>query len=49
MIHFLIDQNNRTKYFFCNLRKVDNSYKWKNYIIVARVKLGVKLDALVVR
>ena len=32
-----------------NLRKVDNSNKWKNYVIVTRVKLSVKLDALVVR
>ena len=43
------DQNNRTKYFFFNLRKVDNSNKWKNYVIVTRVKLSVKLDALVVQ
>ena len=34
---------------FFNLRKVDNSNKWKNYVIVTRVKLNVKLDALVVR
>ena len=34
---------------FFNLRKVDNSNKWKNYVIVTRVKLSVKLDALVVR
>ena len=32
-------------FFFFNLRKVDNSNKWKNYVIVTRVKL----DALVVR
>ena len=37
------------KVFFFNLRKVDNSNKWKNYVIVTRVKLSVKLDALVVR
>ena len=43
------DQNNRTKYFFFNLRKVDNSNKWKNYVIVTRVKLSGKLDALVVQ
>ena len=43
------NQNNRTKYFFFNLRKVDNSNKWKNYVIVTRVKLSVKLDALVVQ
>ena len=43
------NQNNRTKYFFFNLRKVDNSNKWKNYVIVTRVKLSVQLDALVVR
>ena len=42
-------QNNRTKYFFFNQRKVDNSNKWKNYVIVTRVKLSVKLDALVVQ
>ena len=45
----IVNQNNRTKYFFFNLRKVDNSNKWKNYVIVTRVKLSVKLDALVVR
>ena len=43
------DQNNRTKYIFFNLRKIDNHNKWKNYVIVERVKLSVKLDALVVR
>ena len=43
------NQNNRTKYFIFNLRKVDNSNKWKNYVIVTRVKLSVKLDALVVQ
>ena len=44
-----IYQNNRTNYYFFNLRKVDNSNKWKNYVIVTRVKLSVKLDALVVQ
>ena len=34
---------------FFNLRKIDNPNKWKNYVIVTRVKLSVKLDALVVR
>ena len=34
---------------FFNLRKVDNSNKWKNYVIATRVKLSVQLDALVVR
>ena len=48
-VQLLTDQNNRTKYFFCNLRKVDNSNKWKNYVIVTRVKLSVKLDALVLQ
>ena len=43
------NQNNRTKYFVFNLRKVDNSNKWKNYVIVTRVKLSVKLYALVVQ
>ena len=37
------------KVYFINLRKVDNSNKWKNYVIVTRVKLSVKLDALVVQ
>ena len=45
----VLNQNNRTKNFFFNLRKVDNSNKWKNYVIVTRVKLSVKLDALVVQ
>ena len=39
-------QNNRTKYFICNLRKIDNRNKWKNYFIVTRVKLSVELDVL---
>ena len=49
IVRYRVDQNNRTKYFFCNLRKVDNSNKWKNYVIVTRVQLSVKLDALVVQ
>ena len=35
--------------FFFNPGKVDNSNKLKNYVIVTRVKLSVKLDALVVQ
>ena len=42
------DQNNRTKYIFFNLRKIDNRNKWKNYVIVTRVKLSVELDVLVI-
>ena len=49
LILYANNQNNRTKYFFFNLRKVDNSNKWKDYVIVTRVKLSVKLDALVVQ
>ena len=45
---FLVNQNNCTKYIFFNLRKIDNRNKWKNYVIVKRVKLRVKLDVLVV-
>ena len=45
---FITNQNNRTKYFF-NLRKIDNRNKWKNQVIVARVKLSVELDVLVIR
>ena len=41
-------QNNHTKYFF-NLSKIDNRNKWKNYVIVTRVKLSVELDVLVMR
>ena len=33
---------------FLNLRKIDNSNKWKNYIIVAKVKYYLYLDALVI-
>ena len=35
--------------FYFNLRKIDNHNKWKNYLIVAQVKLNLKLDALVIR
>ena len=35
--------------YFFNLRKIDNRTKWKNYVIVTRVKLGVELDVLVIR
>ena len=35
--------------FFFNLREIDDRKKWKNYVIVTRVKLSVKLDALVVQ
>ena len=34
--------------YFCNLRKINNRSKWKNYVIVTRVKLSVELDVLVV-
>ena len=43
------NQNNRTKYIFFNLRKIDNRNKWKNYVIVNRPKLSVELDVLVIR
>ena len=39
----------RTKYIFFNLRKIDNPNKWKNYVIVTRVKLSVEIDVLVIR
>ena len=29
-----------------NLRKIDNRIKWKNYVIVTRVKLSVELNVL---
>ena len=45
----MIDQNNHTKYIFFNLRKIDNRNKWKNYVIVTRVKLSVELNVLVIR
>ena len=35
--------------FFFNLRKIDNRNKWKNYVIVTRVKLSDELDVLVIR
>ena len=35
-----------TQIFFFNLRKIDN--KWKNYIIITRVKLSVELDILAI-
>ena len=31
-----------------NLRKTDNRNKWKNYVIVASVKVSLVLDALVI-
>ena len=39
--------NNRAKCYFFNLSKIDNCNKWKNYVIVTRVKLSVELDILV--
>ena len=42
------NQNNRTKYIFFNLRKIDNRNKWKYYVIVTRVKLSAELDVLVI-
>ena len=42
-------QNNRTKYTFFNLRKIDNRNEWKNYVIVTRVRLSVESDVLVIR
>ena len=45
----LTDQNNRTKYIFFNLRKIDNRNKWENYVIDAGVKLSVELNVLVIR
>ena len=44
-----MNQNNRTKYIIFNLRKMVNRNKWKNYVIVTRVKLSVELDVLVIR
>ena len=41
-------QNNRKKYIFFDLRKIDNRNKWKNYVIVTRVELSVELDVLVI-
>ena len=35
--------------YFFYLRKIDNRNKWKNYVIVTRVKLRVELDVLVIR
>ena len=35
--------------FFFNLRKIYNSNKWKNYVIVTRVKLSLELDLSVIR
>ena len=34
---------------FFNLRKIDNSNKWMNYVIFTRVRLSVELDVLVIR
>ena len=34
---------------FFNLRKINNRNKWKNYVILTRVKLSVELDVLVIR
>ena len=39
----LINQNNRTKYIFFSLRKIDSRNKWKNHVIVTRDKLGIVL------
>ena len=36
------DQNNHTKYHFFYLRKIDNRNKWKNHVIVTRVKLSIE-------
>ena len=36
-----LNQYNRTNFFF-NIRKIDNRNKWKNYVIVTRVKLSVE-------
>ena len=43
-----LNQYNRTNFFF-NIRKIDNRNKWKNHVIVTRVKLSVELDILVIR
>ena len=43
------NQDNRTKYFFSDQRKIDNRNTWKKYVIVTRVKLSVELDVLVIR
>ena len=47
--HWDLNQNNRTKYIFFDLRKIDDRNKWKNYVIDTRVKLSVELDVLVIR
>ena len=44
-----VNQNNRRKYIFFNLRKIDNRNKLKNYVIATRVKLSVEIDVLVIR
>ena len=43
----LKNQNNRAKYIFFNLRKIDRN-KWKNYVIVTPVKLSIELDVLAI-
>ena len=48
-LYHLHNHNNHTIYIFFNLRKIDNRNKWKNYVIVTRVKLSVELDVLVIR
>ena len=44
-----LNQDNSSKYILFNIRKMDNRHKWKNYVIVTRVKLSVELDVLVIR
>ena len=42
--YIYLNQNNRTKYINIYIRKIDNRNKWKNYVIVTRVKLSDELD-----
>ena len=37
------------EYYFFILRKIDNRNKWKNYVVVFRVKLSVELNVLLIR
>ena len=47
LIRRLITRITAQNIYFFNLRKIDNRNKWKNDIIVSRVKLSVELDVLV--
>ena len=43
------NQNNTQNIYFLNIRKIDNRNKWKNCVIVTRIKLSVELDVLEIR